>query len=200
MRVTALYAIVLIIASSCANIVKPDKMVEFVENPENGLFAEKEMQGVQYRTHFRPVEYMASAEFLKKPEKTISEIINEVSGLQYFSFEISNKENKGDVLKKNVTSMDEYFQRIEYFSYMAQNDFTLVDGSDTLDCVLYHYERSYNLTPSHRLLLAFPAKKADDSGKQDKILSYNDQVFGSGRINLCITADNIQKIPKLIVQ
>lgn len=177
--------------------LSPDKYIGYVDNKENGLVIERTFDGVQFQAQYRPADYLASVDLLRNPALAYGEVIKEIDSLQYFCFRIGNESHSDDVLKRNITTGEEYIKRLEYLAFAARNDFMLVSGNDSLRCSLYHFERSHNLAPYHTIIMAFPAIKRSDLGRT---LSYNDQLFGSGRINFHFASETVSKIPKLIIQ
>ena len=119
--------------------------------------------------------------------------IEEYKGLQYFTFRIST-ESRTELLKKNLTETNDYYGRIQYFSFDMQKDLKLIDGKDTLDCVLFHFERVYGIAPYATFVLGFPNSKQIN----DKTLFYDEKVFGAGRIYLTIRSKNIKRLPEVI--
>jgi hypothetical protein len=121
--------------------------------------------------------------------------------MQYLTFRISTPNLKSELLKAGISSLEEYNQRILYCSFQMQNDLKLLDGRDTLNCELFHFERVYNLAPYATFSLGFPLGKMECNGKQinDKTLIYDDKMFGVGRINLTIKGKDIENIPHLLI-
>lgn len=200
MKKALIYIVVLVVFNACKpGKLSPEKLVEYIEQPDNGLQVTRTIEDVSYKIQYRPYEYIAALEFLKQGQVDLGQILKEVKGLRYFTFTMGSEEKQDDILKKGIPSMIEYNKRLEYYSYSAQNDFSLIEGKDTLPCVLYHFERSYNLTPDHRISLAFPEKKNSDT-PSDLVLSYADKVLGTGRVNFCIEAKTINNLPHLDCQ
>ncbi len=100
------------------------------------------------------------------------------------------------MLKQGVGSEQEYSSRLQYFSDLAESDMRLVEGSDTLSCALFHFERNYGVAPYNKIVLAFP--KIGEA-IQTKTFVFNEQALGIGKINLKIKEEDINKIPKVIL-
>ena len=121
----------------------------------------------------------------------------EIEGLIQLNLKIESKDSNKEMLQIGATSVQEYTERIQYFSYDAQKDIFLIDGKDTLPCILYHFERSYNLAPYSNLVLGFKSSKKFGEDQQDKIISFDDQALRQGKINFIIKATNLKNIPSL---
>ena len=173
----------------------PEELTEWVNDNSNGLKIEKEIDEYRFSTFYKPLDYIVATD-LNKKEITKDELIakkGEIEDLQYFTFRIGLKTNEGDLLKHNLREANEYYARVEHFSFAMQNDIVLFEGQDTLKCVLYHFERTYGTAPFLNFNLAFEKTQ----NKEDKTLIINDQVLGIGRVKLTIPKENILRIPKL---
>ena len=120
----------------------------------------------------------------------------EYQNMEYFTFRIESLKEKEELLKVGLKSESDYYSRIEYFSFKAQNDFKLIRGTDTLNCNLYHYERVYGLAPYATMLLGFPAQENKNT-KQDMYLLFEDKTFKNGHIYLNIKQQDLASIPTL---
>jgi hypothetical protein len=191
---------------SCQNhlhSLKPKEFVKYIEDQDNGISTEKIIGDISYSLQYKPYEYIAIKE-LKKEKINSDELaqkIDEIKGLQYFDFKISNLNMSEDILRKNLSNENEFEQRIRYFSFEMQNDLKLIDCSDTLDCNLFHFERTYGLSSYTIFLLGFPINNSVKIGQVNlcnKTLLYIDKIFNQGKIFITIESDNIKNIPKII--
>ena len=100
-----------------------------------------------------------------------------------------------DVLKYKVNDMNHYYYRLQYFNTDFKNDFTLVHGSDTLNCLLAQVEYVAGLSDDVNVNLVFPAiKKIQDN----LMISYKDNTWETGTINVSFLENNITDLPQLI--
>ncbi len=175
--------------------LSPRQYMQWVADKSNGLNVEKRINEFTYGLQYKPLEYVALLD-LKKDEISKSELkkkMEEYEGLQYYTFTIST-DSQQELLKKNLSETNEYYGRIHYFSFDMQNDLKLIDGKDTLDCELFHFERVYGVAPYARFVLGFPLA----SGNQDKTLFYDEKIFGAGKLYLTIQAKNNNQLPEVI--
>lgn len=192
------FLILVLFATACSGpTLTPEKYIAYVDNKDNGFIVERSIDHIRFQAQYRPADYLASVDLLRNPALSYAEVLKEIDSLQYFCFRIGNEGHSDDVLRHNIASGEEYIKRLEYLAFAARNDFMLLSGKDSLSCSLYHFERSHNLAPYHTIIMAFPAIKGDD---QARTLSYNDQLFGSGRVNFHFAPETVNKIPKLTIQ
>jgi hypothetical protein len=175
--------------------LSPAEYMAWVQNKENGLKVEKTIGEFTYSAQYKPLAYVA---LLELKSDTVSEAVlkqkmEEFSGLQYFTLQIS-ADSQQELLKKNLTETNDYYGRIQYFSFDMQRDLKLIEGKDTLNCELFHFERVYGLAPYARFVLGFP--KTND--QHDKTLFLDEKVFGSGKVYLTIQAKNNNQLPAVI--
>jgi hypothetical protein len=182
--------------------------MKWFESENNGVRVNKKIGKFAFSALYKPYEYLALQELKSGGvnRKVLDEKKAEYEGLQYFTFRISVDSQNEELLKVDLKSDKEYYSRIEYFSFDMQNDIRLIDGVDTLNCSLFHFERVYGLAPYATFVLGFPLTKAETSDRtaykktalKDKTLLYEDKIFGSGNIYMTITAENLNAIPELL--
>ncbi len=184
----------------------PEAYVSWIESDANGLKVRKKIGDFTFAIFYKPLAYLALSELNKDSttETNLQKKIKEYEGLQYFSFRISAEKQQKELLKVNLKSDEEYYSRIEYLSFTMQNDLKLIEGKDTLNCVLYHFERVYGLAPFATFVLGFPLTEREEKSPSnkfftDKTFLYEDNVFGSGNIYMNIKKESLNRIPELII-
>jgi hypothetical protein len=192
--------------------IKPLKLkvldyMTWIENKQNGLKVEKKIGDFTYTALYKPYEYLALMELKKEnvDKKELYKKMAEYDGLQYYTFRITAENQQQELLKVGISSDADYYSRIEYCSFKMQNDFKLMEGKDTLDCVLFHFERVYGLAPYATFVLGFPLRKNGQNNNttitksnDDKTILYADKIFGSGNIYMTITKEDLNNLPELI--
>lgn len=171
-----------------------------IEDKEHGFTTEKTIGDFTFMLQYKPHEYIISKEEHGRnlSAAELKKKIHEIDGLQYYNFRIKAKDQNLELLKIGANTDEEYQKRISYFSYRMQNDLQLVDGTDTLNCALFHFERIYGTAPYSTFSLGFPAGHSPaNNGFTKKTLIYEDNVFGLGTINLSLELDKIELLPKL---
>ncbi len=177
--------------------LKPEEYVKWVQNPENGFRKEKIIDDLVFNIQYKPYEYIVCMEEQKQElqDSLVNKKIKELDGMQYYDFKIILKEGLGELLKYKLTSKGEYDKRVKYFAFNMQNDIQLVEGTDTIPCTLFHFERAYDVTPSSVFLLGFGVTK--NTLKQDKTLIVYDRTFGKGLIKFTFNQKDLQRLPKI---
>lgn len=181
--------------------LNPMEYASYIEDPANGLKLDKTVNGYTFTLLYEPVEYKIVKDYRGKvlSKQTLEEECLLYDSLQYFLLRIKNN-NSEDVLKSGLTNEAEYYGRIQYLTSVVQQDLHIVEGSDTLPCVLSHFERDYNLSPYVTLVLGFRSNINPGKGASDKLFIYEDNAFGTGTIKLQVKADDIDNIPALITE
>lgn len=174
-----------------------DEYVKHIENIDNGFCVEKEIDELNFKLIYKPIDYVLSYELrngsLSKDSVNVRKV--GLKGYQYFTLQIRSKKDN-EILKSGIQNENEYFERLEYFMSAAQDDLFLIDGLDTLPCLVYHFERNYGLAPTNNMLLAFEEKKNSQQINDKKIL-FDEKVLGVGKILISIKANDLEKLPTL---
>jgi hypothetical protein len=185
---------VLLSCSKEPTAMEASNFIRWVENEQNGLLNQRSLGDFKFSLQYKPLEYVVLTENRtnKLKESELETRKEELENLQYYNFKISSLRGT-EMLSTNIRSEEEYNARLYYFSALAQQDISLIDGSDTLPCLLYHFERNYGLGPYNNLVLAFR-----NTGKiNNKTFVYNDQVLGTGPVKFSIKASDIHQTPTL---
>lgn len=174
--------------------LSPEKYALWAEDQANGLVVEKKIDNYSFTLQYKPAKYQAVKSWMNNPNTKFPALVQEYSGMQQFNLKIDAGGSQ-EFLRTDIGSTNEFFERVDYFNGRAQEDIKLIDGNDTLTCVLYHFERSFNAAPYCTLILGFPLSKKGKVGEiNDKILVFNDQVLNVGKINIGISGADINKL------
>jgi len=172
----------------------PSQYVSWIEDKNNGMEKEKKIDDIVFSVQYRPVPYVICEEEKKNEisDSLAKRRSAELSGMQYMNLKIEVPQ--GELLKYGLTKNAQYEDRVNYFSFGMQKDIQLVEAGDTLPCLLFHYERVYDIAPYGVFLLAFPKGK-DAEG--DKTLIFSDNEFNKGIIKFHFEGKDIKKLPQL---
>jgi len=178
--------------------LSPGQYVQWVEAKENGLRKEKVIDDIIYSGQYKPCNYVICEEERTNSlaDSTLKKKTGELNGMQYYNLRIEIKDGHGELLKYGIASADEYKERLNYFAFGMQNDVKLVEGNDTVPCLLFHYERTYDVVPYGTFLLAFPLPK---NAATDRTLIFFDHGFNKGIIKLFYRGVDINNQPQLEV-
>ncbi len=174
----------------------PLSFVKWVEDGTHGLRKGRTFDNFIYTAQYKPWPYIICEEQRKEeiPDSIAKKRLKELNGMQYVDLKIELKEGGGELLKYKLQSPKEYESRINYFSFGMQKDIQLIEGGDTLPCLLFHFERVYNVAPYATFLLAFPLGK---DTKADKTLVFFDHGFNNGIIKFFFDGRDIKNVPQL---
>jgi hypothetical protein len=186
----------LLVISCKQKMLLPHEYVQWMSNESNGVKVKKKIGDFEFSLQYKTPEYVILQQY--KSDTIKSETVNkekkELDGMQYYTFQVKSEDGK-DILQTGISDESEYSSRLEYFLSDAQDDMSLVENGDTIPCTLYHFERNYNLGPLSTIVLGFEKTKTFSSA--DKTFIYNDQVLGTGPVQLTIQEKDIQQIPPI---
>lgn len=175
----------------------PAEYIKWVENEKNGLNITKQAGDYKFSMQYKPLEYIVLKENTnQKTDKTsIEKRKSEINGMQYFNLRISMLSGE-EVIKAGITDKDSLKTRKQYFEYGMQNNIKLIDGADTLPCLMYHFEMNYGLVNFNNINLAFNnAANANDIN--DKTILFEVAEIGIERIEIVIKKSSIYNLPLL---
>lgn len=158
----------------------PEKLISFVDNKANGFIKSKTIGQISYYGILKPSDYLLSQKKLEEKNTRLSK--NDFEDLQYFDLRIKVEDFNREFIKYDLENAGQYQARVQYCAFNMQQDIKLIDGSDTLSCVLYHYERSFDIVPYGHFTLGFENKKSDVVNT--KTLVFYDNLFNNGIIKL----------------
>ncbi len=112
----------------------------------------------------------------------INRIPSEESDLQQYVLKISRADEQIDLLNNKDLTDKELQQLLYYFSYTFQKDIYLETENGLNPCVLYHFERSYDLKGSRNFILGF----TEPNDNEPKKIVIDSPVFNSGPVKIRI--------------
>jgi hypothetical protein len=87
-----------------------------------------------------------------------------------------------EFLKFDLYEGNEYDRRVKYSAFEMQRDIWFItESNDTIDCLIYHFERNFDASPVGKFTLGFPCEKCTSG-----TLVFEDRLFNNGRIKLLI--------------
>ena len=188
----------LLFLQSCQNEVKPVDLVKFVRSTDNGLHKQKAIGSLLVDVQYRPVDYVIANEFRKNDidPTAYQDRKEELDGLQYYNLKIGFTGNtKMDITKYNIRNDAEQQERLYYLSFHMKHDIRMIQGQDTLAPVLYHFERSFDLSNHRTFVVAF--EEPDQEHNNDKTLLLDTPILATGPLKIKFKKDHIKKIPNL---
>lgn len=174
-----------------------EQFVKWVADKENKLVRDKIISDINYQLAYLPCEYMAYTELKNEnfTEEKFEEVKRNYEGMTYFKFRMEVNNGSGEVLKYNLSSGQQYNERINYMSFKMQKDIFLVQGRDTLLPGLFHYERIFELAPYATVMMAFDNEKFNPA--DEFTIVYNDHLFNKGYIKFNYKPKQLIDLPKI---
>jgi len=183
----------------CKESVSYTDYNNWVLNPSNGLYKTTEQQGLNVEVLNKPIPYIIGKEF--KSQKLSASDYNkrtsELREMQYFDLKISPT-NGQPMTSYLASDQNEQQANLYYLSYEMQKDIKLIEGQDTLPCLLYHYERYYQLDKQTVITLAFPQKKGNSNF--NKKLSIHPRIWAENSIEIEFQHKDLKNIPALKIE
>ena len=187
---------VLAVSAFIPRATGPVEYIGYLQDPDNGLNVVAQEQGVNIALQYRPHELVVLQE--ARPEHVANRAafdarLANIGDVQYYDLVFSTESGES-FLQYNIGEEHDFYTRLDYFNHYFQDDLQLVDGGDTLSCLMYHHERPLGAAPYNHILLAFPAGSDPAATKQ---LLINERAMGLGRLCLTVEGDAIHDIPEL---
>lgn len=184
---------VLIVACSKQEVLSPLEYVNWIDNPENKLTKQKEIGDFTFHLTHQPHAYMAFRK-LRTQQATEQEVLTtcqDYGEMEYYALKLESMVQAEPI---HLASPDmDYEAKVRYFSSDFQNDIQMINGDDTLNCSLFHYERYYGLTPYDIATFAFDNV---DKTKARQII-VRDELFSTGPLKFYFKKSEFKKIPQI---
>ncbi len=200
MKKLILILIVFSLSLSCKrNSLSASDYVQYVKDPRNGLIVDHVAKNFKFSLQYEPLDYLTLKEIRNTKfspeifESTRKQFGNSI----YFDFIITTLNQQDDLLKEKDSI--QFNKRLNYFSFDFNQKVELIDGIDTLHCLLHHFERNYGISPENHIALAFENFKHQPgkSTNNELLFIYNDEVLQTGKITISINKKSLFEIPGL---
>jgi hypothetical protein len=192
-------AVIALSCNSCRRSARVSEYVTYINDSRNGLKKAVVIDGWEYDFLYRPNEYVALVENNGIARREALEKRNgDLKGTVSFNISLKRKDNSVSPLRYEVTSIEQYNDRLTYYLTSASKDIRLIYGTDTLAPSNYIFENNYNLTPQQTMVLAFNLPKGEVKPTKDMRISITDRVFKNGIINAEYPIATLNQIPSLV--
>ncbi len=135
---------------SCSQSLSQEEYMAWVEDYENGLHIAKTLGDFSFDLQYKPTQYVLFQEGVSPEGENLSVDDN----MQYYTLVIGLNNKNIDFIDSGI-SEQERAEKLYYYSYLFQNDIYLEENGQRLPCLLFHFERSYDLKTSRTFVLAF---------------------------------------------
>lgn len=188
MNLNSILIIILsIILLSCSSLSEKE-YIQWIEDPSHGLHVTKQENGLVYDLQFQPTTYLWLQSDRSIPYDTL--LTNSNNDLQQYKLKITSLDKASDWMKTNYDEAT-IQRRIYYFSYLFQDDISLIENGVAQPCVLYHFEQSQSTSSSKTFLLGFQSKK---KLTENIILSIHSEMISALPIKIKISRQNIPSL------
>jgi len=125
---------------------------------------------------------------------TIENKYDQVKDLQYFNLFVSPIQAKG---MSTVSSENKHDLSAlgSYLSYGMQDDLILVEGRDSFECVLYHFESFADLNQKNNIVLAFESNDVENKKEKTVILKHG--YLNNQPLSFNFNKETLNQIPLL---
>ena len=178
--------------------VTVQEFVDWCADDDHKLNKLKEISDMKYNLSYLPAETMAFLE-LRKETYDFSKFQKAKEGyseMTYFNFKIEALNARTELLKYKLSSPAQYDERVKYMAFGVEKDIYLVQGTDTLNPGLCHFERIFEVAPHGTLLFGFDNTQFDKD--KEFTIVYNDRLFGKGFVKFNYKNKQLINLPKII--
>ena len=170
----------------------------FFKNSKQKLQKTQKIDDKSYSIQFLPNDYVAimQVEESDSAKNLVENKINEMKGMYFFTLRIDNVKDNTPVLKSGINDMSVYKDRIDFVSFKMQKDLTLIANNKNYPCVLYSFERTFDMTRYIDFSIAFDIGK--DPIPNEITVKLNANYWDAGILNFHFTQkDLLGSLPKL---
>lgn len=190
-----IFASATIFASCATSSVRPEGYLDWYKQHSEDFVSRKSVGPFGFQLTYLPAELLVmqehGSEIAESPQW--DSLVADRGDFDYYSLRLVSKESNIPILKHPAWNIDDYQERVQYMAFTMQKNIKMLHGSDTAQCALYHFERSYDVTPFSTLMLAFPR-----TSEASATLLYDDQVLGLGPVMMPAHKPTPESLPELI--
>lgn len=175
--------------------------MRYVESSSSGYRKDINAGDMSVNIQYKPIEYVVYKEMARSAIDIDSFEARclELQHTIWFNIGLHIKDAQVNPIKNNVSGIQEYNSRYQYFLTEASKDIKAYYGSDEneIEKIAYHFETNYGLTPMDVIVVGF--KIPDSIAKEDIVLVYHDKLYNSGLVKAKISKENLQNQPQLVL-
>lgn len=137
-----------------------DRLWEYLKNPDNGYFLQKEVNGYAFSLLYKPTDLLVKQELsqeLKGSErKAHIKTLREKYG-QHMYFSLSMSRNNRELLSITPANRQEFGAMVNQLAFgMREKVHVFTTQKDTLPMLDYVYPRMYGMSNSTNMLFVYP--------------------------------------------
>ena len=167
----------------------------------------KTIDAFEFKASYQPHLLLAINNAVTSDERSkrteLHKTLEGYSDLHYIQFSIENKEFHSELLRFDLSSAQEYSDRIMYYSfYCNKNAYIIENERDTIACAFVHFERTFDVSPKLNLTFVFEKKEHQPMDKVSFV--FEDVIFNKGKLNFefdykSISVLNAKEINKILL-
>jgi hypothetical protein len=171
----------------------------YINNSANGLIQTSICGDITFTSEFKPAEYLAISE-IKKHNLEVNDVnynkaLEEKVNTKTFFLKIKSK-LQSDFLKDGLKNKDDYYLRLNYYNSEINADISLIQGTDTINCLYSYFQRNFNIGSESTIIIGFEDKHSNKTN-EDLRLIVNERALGCGMLDFRIKNEDILKIPQV---
>lgn len=171
------------------------ELIEFVQNPDNGLRESTEVNNIKVTVIYKPTDLLVSQEIRDKPvdDSRLTALKKKYGSYHYFTVSFS-QDNKEALHTQN--GMDVYSDLVQTLSFKMQDYVTLTtSASDTIPVADFMLNRTFGMSSSTDLLFVFSKEKS--AGKDWVQFNLNEFGLNTGNQRFRFQKKDLDDIPTL---
>ena len=185
--------IVVFLIVSCTNNLDRKDYLKWSKDYSHNIHKKKTVNHIFFDLQYKSSEYMAISENMEK-EKIGEQDIRAYDDLQNFELNIGAEDKSKDILEYGLENKAQIDKRLYYLSFPIQKDLLLIEGKDTLHCVMYHFLRSYDISKKRTLFISFEKSKGN---KGPKTFIFNSDEFETGPVKIAFEEKDLNELAKI---
>lgn len=200
--------VVILLLATCnrSSSVKPDELALWIAKPANGLIKEKTINGVNLMARFLPANHLAYREYQSSRGVPYDSILAHYKCGLSFQLTLTGAQNDpkyGNLLKYDVSSLEDYLARTRYLSFNVNEFMHLAYKNENLPPAVAHFEgyESVGNQLTFRVVFILPDFNCGSpkDSFQDITLVFDDPYWATGKSNFLFEADDIRTVPDLLL-
>lgn len=151
---------------------------------------------LEFILNFIPSDYAAylTLQGEKPTQEYWDTLKNNYDSISIFKLQIKSLNSNEEFYKTDKPDASLYEDRVKYYSFeFQQNIFAVLDNSDTINCNMFHYERSYGVSPYSTFMIGFEKFNPE---KDVKII-IREKYFTNKNIEFKYSKKELSNVPQL---
>jgi len=167
------------------------ELLEYINDPDNGLTKEQEVNGVKVKLSFYPSSLLAEQE--QTDSIPVEKLKGKYSGYYYFKARFS-KDGKEAI--RQLGDFSKYSDMVQMLAFRMNDYINLTTyNKDTLSMADYFFDQTYGMSDGNNLMLVFSRDQMKNANKFD--INIAECGFGTGILKFSFRKEDLEKLPEL---